>query len=108
MTNTTTSLDRRVELLRRFTALGYSLSQPEDILRAEVQRQLNLADEYAGAIRPGMVLAARAVYELMITDAEITVEALLGAVRVLRLNQAPVTDKISDRRGGTNDHDPRP
>ncbi len=84
MTTTTTSLDRRVDLHRRFTALGTSRTQPEDILCAEAQRQLDLADEYAGAIRPGMSLAARAFYETMIDDAERTVEALLGAVQVLR------------------------
>ena len=81
---TTTSLDRRVELHRRFTALGTPRSMAEELVFAEVRLQLDQTAEYAGAIRPGMSLAARAFYEVMIEDTERTVAALLGAVHVLR------------------------
>jgi hypothetical protein len=84
MTTTTTSLDRRVDLLKRIQSLGVTRSLAEDYLIREAQRQLDLADEYAARLNPPISLAARAVYETMIADAERTVEALLGAVSVLR------------------------
>jgi hypothetical protein len=72
------------DMARRIKSLGEPRNEAEGLLITEAQRQLWLSDEYVCAVRPGMSLAARAVYDGMISEANRTAAALLYAVRVLR------------------------